>query len=222
MTVGITSRQLGFTLMEVLLATALLGIMMVLLTGSLRIGATSWEAGEERLAKASRLFIVESFLRRHIGTLLPVTSVNSQGEMEPSFRGTADMLSYVAPLPDQLEGGGLYRFQLYVSGQDEHRALRIAIIPYSSGPSQNQGQSLSEPKPVDDLALVEPLEHVKFAYFGPVNDAANPSPTGMPVGKWVQEWREYQLPTLIRIEIAREGEDPWPELLIAPKSLMLR
>ena len=55
----------GFTLIEVLLATTLLGIMMLLLTGSLRIGADSWEAGEERMAKASRLFIVESFLRRH-------------------------------------------------------------------------------------------------------------------------------------------------------------
>lgn len=220
MTARFQLRQLGFTLMEVLLATALLGIMMLLLTGSLRIGATSWEAGEERMAKASRLFIVESFLRRHIGTLLPVTSVNSQGEMEPSFRGTPDMLSYVAPLPDQLEGGGLYRFQLYVAGQNENRALRIAIIPYSSGPSQ--GQTLSDPKPVDDLALVEPLVNVKFDYFGPVNDAGNPSPTGAPAGKWVKEWREYQLPTLIRIEIEREGEDPWPELLIAPKSLMLR
>lgn len=222
MDLGITLRQQGFTLMEVLLATALLGIMMLLLTGSLRIGATNWEAGEERLAKASRLFIVESFLRRHIGSLLPVTSVNSQGEMEPSFRGTPEMLSYVAPLPDQLEGGGLYRFQLYVAGQDETRALRIAIIPYSSGPSQNQGQNLNDAKPIDDLALVEPLGKVKFAYFGPVTDASNPSPTGAPVGKWVQEWREYQLPTLIRIEIEREGEEPWPELLIAPKSLMLR
>jgi general secretion pathway protein J len=218
MATGWPSRQLGFTLIEVLLATVLLGIMMLLLTGSLRIGADSWEAGEERMEKASRLFIVESFLRRHIASLVPVSGVNSKGEMEPSFRGAADTLSYVAPLPDQLEGGGLYRFDLYVEGKDETKSLRVSIVPYESSPGQNK----SPPKPIDDLALVEELTKVRFAYFGPVNDGGNPSPTGLPVGKWMQEWREYQLPTLIRIEIEREGEDPWPTVMIAPKTLMLR
>ena len=54
----------GFTLIEVLIGTALLGMMMLVLTGSLRIGAESWEAGEERMVKASRLYVVEGFLSR--------------------------------------------------------------------------------------------------------------------------------------------------------------
>lgn len=204
--------------MEVLLATVLLGIMMLLLTGSLRIGADSWEAGEARMAQASRLYIVESFLRRHIASLLPVSGINSKGEMEPSFRGTANTLSYVAPLPDQLEGGGLYRFDLYVAGQGEAKALRVSITPYQSAPDQNK----SQPKPIDDLALVEQLTKARFTYYGPEQDSASPLPSNGPKGKWVQEWREYQLPTLIRIDLEREGEDPWPTVLIAPKTLMLR
>ena len=213
-----TIRQAGFTLIEVRIASVLLGMMMLLLTGSLRISADSWEAGEDRLNKASRLFIVESFLRRHIASLLPVSGVNSNGEMEPSFRGTAETLSYVAPLPDQLEGGGLYRFDLYVAGQDENKALRVSIVPYQSSPDAHK----KAPKPIDDIALVEQLNHVEFEYFGPVTEDGNMPRPGPQPGKWVKQWREYQLPTLIRIDIERAGEDPWPSVLIAPKTLMLR
>lgn len=210
--------QQGFTLMEVLLATALLGIMMLLLTGSLRIGADSWEAGEERMAKASRLFIVESFLRRHIASLLPVSGVNKNGEMEPAFRGTATSLDYVASLPDQLEGGGLYRFKLYVAGQDDQRALRVSIVPYQSDPNQSK----AEPKPIDDLAIVEPVKNITFSYYGPETTGGNVPPPNGPRGKWTDTWKEYQLPTLIRIDIEPEDEDPWPTVLIAPRTLMLR
>lgn len=211
----------GFTLVEVLLATALLGIMMLLLTGSLRIGADSWEAGEERLAKASRLFIVESFLRKHIASLLPVSGVNKNGEMEPAFRGSPTTLNYVAPLPDQLEGGGLYRFKLYVAGENDNLALRVLIVPYVSDPNQS---SKAEPQPLDDLAIVEQVQSVKFAYYGPdpaSNSRAAPV-GGAPAGKWTENWSDYQLPSLIRIDIEREGEDPWPTVIIAPKTLMLR
>ncbi len=218
MSKNIRRSENGFTLIEVLLATTLLGIMMLLLTGSLRIGADSWEAGEERMAKASRLFIVESFLRRHIASLVPVSGVNSSGEMEPSFRGTANTLSYVAPLPDQLEGGGLYRFDLYLKEQDETKELRVSIVPYQSSPDAHK----SQPKPIDDMAIVEQISDLKFAYYGPVMENGNLPPPDGQSGKWMNAWREYQLPTLIRIDIEREGEDPWPTLIIAPKTLMLR
>ena len=214
-----THDQEGFTLIEVLIATTLLGIMMLILTGSLRIGADSWEAGEEKLTKASRMFIVESFLRRHIGTLVPVSSFNSSGEMEPSFRGTETRLSYVAPLPDQLEGGGLFRFDVYLADKDGKKALRVSIVPHQSS---NNDKQKTEPEPIDNIAIVEDVVNVKFAYFGTTADDDDQSAFGVPKGKWMNQWHEYQLPKLIRIDIEREGEDPWPRLLIAPKTLMLR
>jgi len=208
----------GFTLIEVLIATVLLGMMMLMLTGSLRIGADSWEAGEERLNQASRMFIVESFLRRHIGGLMPVSAVSSNGEMEPAFRGTGNSLSYVAPLPDQLEGGGLYRFKVYVTGQDETKALRVSITPYRSTPETQK----TEPEPIDDIAIVDPVREVKFGYYGPSENEADNNQNGVPKGKWVESWRDYQLPTMIRIDIDPVGEEPWPSLVLAPRTLMLR
>ncbi len=206
--------QRGFTLMEVLIASVLLGLMMLVLTGSLRVGADSWEGGEERLIRASRLYTVGHFLRQHIANQVPVSGVDEKGEMEASFHGTETTLSYIAPLPDQLEGGGLYRFKLYTRGEEDQRELRISIVPFQSAPDKNR----TPPEPLDDLAIIDQVKNVRFAYFG----ASEDSPPSERSGKWWKEWRNYQLPTLIRINIERDGEDPWPTLVIAPKTLMLR
>ena len=213
-----TSFDAGFTLIEILIGTALLGMMMLVLTGSLRIGAESWEAGEERMVKASRLYVVEGFLSRHIGSLLPISGINGRGEMEPALVGTETSLSYIAPLPDQLEGGGLYRFSLSVTGDDDNKSLNVLIVPYQSNP---QGDKAA-PEPFDDLAIIDHIKALKFSYFGPTPEAGSTLASAGQPGTWSKQWHEYQLPTLIRIEIERAGEEPWPTLLIAPKAQMLR
>jgi general secretion pathway protein J len=213
--------QAGFTLMEVLIGATLLSIMMLLLTGSLRIGAESWDSGEARMARASRLFIVANFLRTHIGSLLPVAGTMKNGQMEPAFRGTRDSLAYVAPLPEQVKAGGLYRYELYVANKGEGRDLRVAILPYSTGPDQGKTQ-----EPIDDLALLENVKEFKLAFLsrGSQNSPLDPSGdqgSNQPA-QWTDEWREFQLPALIRIDIEPEGEPAWPTLFIAPRTLILR
>jgi len=213
-----TPFEQGFTLIEILIGTALLGMMMLILTGSLRIGAESWEAGEDRMAKASRLFVVEGFLSRHIASLLPISGINGRGEMEPALVGTETSLSYIAPLPDQLEGGGLYRFNLSVVGDDDNRSLKVLIVPYQSNPQGDKAAS----EPFDDLAIIDHLKVFKLSYFGTNPGAGNTVGAADQAGTWTNKWQEYQLPTLIRVQIEREGEEPWPTLLIAPKAQMLR
>jgi general secretion pathway protein J len=208
--------QGGFTLLEVLIGTTLLGVMMLLLTGSLRIGAESWDAGEERIARASRMFVVQNFLRNHIGSLLPVAGTARDGRMEPAFRGAPDALEYVAPLPEQVKTGGLYRFQLYVSKNGEHKDLRMTILPYLSGP--DQGKAV---EPIDDLAVLENIKDIKLSYLPRVFPGQNPMFQRQEI-QWTDEWKNNQLPALIRVDIETENEEPWPTLVIAPRTLVLR
>jgi general secretion pathway protein J len=213
--------EAGFTLLEVLIGTTLLAVMMLLLTGSLRIGAESWDTGEARMAKASRLYVVENFLRTHIGSLLPVAGTLKNGQLEPAFRGGRDSLDYVAPLPEQVRAGGLYRFELYVSKNGETRDLRMAIVPYATAPNQ-----ADKVEPLDDLAILEDIKEFKLSYLPHANPGLGFNQLQQPMqnqpAQWIDEWQQPQLPALIRVDIEPEGEAPWPTLFIAPKTLMLR
>lgn len=210
-------RSAGFTLLEVLIGTTLLAIMMLLLTSSLRIGAESWDAGEDRMARASRMFIVANFLRSHIASLLPVGGTVRNGQPQPAFQGDSGELAYVAPLPEQVEAGGLYRFRLYLAEEGEHRDLRVNISPYVTGPQQNE-----PPTALDDLPLLENIKGLRLSYLGPSGPARHYNPIQQQPMQWTDEWHNNQLPALIRIDIEPEGESPWPSLYIAIRTLMLR
>lgn len=212
------SRLGGFTLIEILIGTAILGIMMLILTGSLRIGAQSWEAGEARLERANRQFVIQNFLKRHIATLLPLSAVNAKGEMEPALNGIGNAFSYIAALPDQLEGGGLYRFIVYLTGDEGNQAIRVSITPFQSNPKSEA----PPPQPIDDVVLLDQASHFQVSYFGISQEQNAQTSGGVPQPRWTNMWHDYQLPLMIRIDMGRVGEPSWPVLLIAPKTQVLR
>lgn len=209
-------RETGFTLMEVLIGTTLLGIMVLLLVGSLRIGAQSWDTGEERMQKANRMFIAQNFLRFHVGGLLPVTESSSRGQTSLVFRGANDRLEYVAPMPTQLNLGGLFRFQLYLKKNGDTDDLRLAILPYFA-PSTVPNKRADNPEPVDDLALLENVRGVHW-FFMARPDTGDKTKTP----EWVEEWNDNQLPALIRVEIEPADEPAWPSLVIALRTQAIR
>lgn len=213
----IVERNAGFTLLEVLIGATLLAIMMLLLTSSLRIGAESWDAGEARMAEASRMFVVENFLRSHIGSLLPVGPSQSDGRLLPPLQGGPDDLTYVAPLPEQVKAGGLYRFHLYLAGTGDRKDIRVGIVPYTTGP-----ESKDAPEPLDDLPLLENVKVFRLSYLpkSPQNTVLGPAQSQP--AQWTDTWQNQDLPALIRIDIEPEGKGPWPGLTVAPRTQRLQ
>jgi general secretion pathway protein J len=198
----------GFTLIEVLIATTLLGVMMLLLFGSLRIGITSWDSGEDKMARASRLFLVENFLRNHIGSALPLVEMNEPGGAATSLRGGEDWLEYVSTMPPQVKMGGLYRFRLYVARDGQHSDLKVAMRPYAANPNPSGTAEAAEP--IEDVLLLENLDQIRFAYL-PEN--RQPSQAGNT--EWLPEWQQPRLPMLIQVQIVPKNEQAWPVLVIA-------
>jgi general secretion pathway protein J len=95
--------QAGFTLLEVVIALAIVGALLAIAFGGLRIAQSAWTRGEERAEVHDHARALAGILVRSIAGAFPYR-ISASDAPEPlvQFDGTADSLSFVtttAPLP---------------------------------------------------------------------------------------------------------------------------
>lgn len=192
------TNQRGFTLLEVLISATLIAIMMVLLLGSLRIGAGSWDSGEQRFDQTSQMLVLQSFLRKHLSAAVP-WRLGEADRVGAQFMGTRRSFDYVGFLPFQIKTG-LYRFRLFVDQHGDRKSLKMSVR--SLDVSQQNDK-------IEDLELLPEIDDVRFAYM------AHAMPDTKPV--WLEDWVDDVIPALVSIRVELPGQDPWPAIVIAPR-----
>src|SRR5262245_56778931 len=73
------TRQAGFSLVEVLVALVLLGLLSMALFSSVRFGVTAWQRGGERSDQIHTSMLVQDLLRRLIGQAYPLLLADGTG-----------------------------------------------------------------------------------------------------------------------------------------------
>lgn len=199
-------EQRGFTLLELLLAFALLGIVMLLVGGALRLAARSWDAGEAQVETVGQMRIAENFLRQQLSQLYPWRWKKAQG-MPLAFKGGAESLSYTAPLVARAGQGGISWFHLSLEPSGEtHRLVLRRLVPDSS--------LLAFPDfaEAEKTVLAEEISDLKLRYFGREGRA-----TAVQEPTWRDTWEDPdRLPILIELKVKPRRGLSWPELLVAP------
>ncbi|MDO8845399.1 prepilin-type N-terminal cleavage/methylation domain-containing protein [Methylicorpusculum sp.] len=197
-------RQKGFTLIEIMMAMTLLSLMMVLLFGALRISAQSWEVGEGKVAQVSETAMVYQFFRRHLAIAQPLWHDFSEDEERAfSFRGTAESVQFVSPLPASAARPGLQVFTVYLQQENGNNALKVSIKPFFPSSDEQAWQD-------EDVVILTHVSLFQMSYFE--SDPLSES------GGWQQEWVDREtLPSLIKIRIARDNELYWPDMVIPVK-----
>jgi general secretion pathway protein J len=96
----VTRSQRGFTLLEVLIALAIVGALLVIAFGGMRVALAAWRQGEDRAEAHQHVRGVALLLARTIEGAYPYSG--APGEAPESvllFRGTADRLELVTQSP---------------------------------------------------------------------------------------------------------------------------
>ncbi len=198
------TRARGFSLVEVMLATALLATGIALAFATFANAAKATERAEAMAQRNERLRAVQSFLRRQLeGALpLPFEFVEATGEAT-LFECDGQTLRLVASMPGYLSRGGphLQTFEL-VRGED---GLQL----------QFSHQLLTPDGPLD--AEREPevlLKGIAEAVF----EVRTLGDDGKP-GDWTDDWtRNDQFPRLVRLKLRmRDARSQWPELVASPR-----
>jgi len=195
----------GFTLLELLIAMTLLGFILALLFGGMRLASRSWDAGELRSGYSMHLSLLQGFLRRELSQISPYRW-KKKTDTEMAFTGESGRLRFVAPIAARLEPGGLYMvsLELVKDGENSQLVMRRAI-PYSDS---GDFTALDN---AEKVVLAEQVEALAFSYYGPESKDAE--------ARWSDKWANPTLlPGLIRIRIKFSNARSWPDLVVVPQT----
>lgn len=191
----------GFTLIEMLVALTLIGLLSAGLFAGLRFGARAWEAGGERISATNDIEAARGFLRRRLAQIKPL-SMRTDGRPAPVFDGRAESLRFAASWPVHLGHGGVFVFDLRAAGGDPP-ALSLDWALYRSDGPVIVAEGRERPR-----RIFQGAETVRFRYFGqrPGTDEA----------RWHDDWFESdRLPSLIEIDVTGGKLDAWPPIRVA-------
>jgi general secretion pathway protein J len=210
----------GFTLIEVLIAMTLLSVMVVLLFGSLKICAQSWEMGEKKIAEVNEVAVVYNFFQQHLSAAKPLkddfakdeSSLQNgftEEESKLSFQGDAQSLQFISVFPASAGRAGLQLFSLAVqdegprSGSDDGAEIKVTLTPFFPVAEGEEWQK-------EEAVLIKHVSHFALSYFGPDQETGE--------SQWRDEWlNKNALPRLVKIQIEREDEVYWPDMVIELK-----
>jgi general secretion pathway protein J len=196
--------QRGFTLIEVLLATALLAAGLALAFATLRAATATATRGEAMAQRNERIRAAESFLRARLSSARAVVfDVDRESGLARRFRGDGERIEFVADLPDYLGRGGpcLHRVQVERAPDGTLRML-VSFHVVQGGAVV---ESDTDPPPE---VLADRLRSVQVRYRGLKPDGH--------AGEWLPRWDAADaMPLQVELRIRDADGIEWPPLLVA-------
>ena len=179
----------GFTLLEVLVALVVIGLVVVGLTQGIHFGLLAWNT-EARVTDRSNGFSAVDTLLRHI---VETADPGDAADAAP-FLGSPAQVECITVLPGA--GPGLSQVLLQVDA--DHR-LVIRWRPYV------HGIRLKPPVPLTETRVISGVSRLELSFWR----------SG---GGWVNTWQSPDLPTLVRFRLvfAAGQERHWPDIIAAP------
>ena len=221
----------GVTLMELLIAVALLSLLSAGLLFALRIGLNAYSKTQTRLMDNRRVAGAQRILEQELEGLVPVVTqcgagAEGGGTRAAFFQGEPDTMRLVSTF--SLQGawrGQPQILEVFVIPGAEGRGVRLVVneIPYQGpraagksclGPHKFFAASAGE----KSFVLADKLDFCRFTYL------EQPPDTNAPL-HWVPRFGGDDWPRAVRIEMAPLDPDPsrvQPITVVAPIHILRR
>ena len=185
----------GFTLLEVLVALVVLGLVITGLGQGLRFGLDATVRQERQSIERGDLDAVDRLLRRL------VTQIDPGTERDPALlAGTPAALAFTTDL-------GAAASALSTSRANVRLAVEASQLVLRWQPAIHAVRLTPPPQP-EQAVLLDGIQRIDLAYFGSVGSTP---PT------WNTTWQERTPPLLIRIRLVfPQPTRHWPDIIAAP------
>ncbi|XKY23698.1 prepilin-type N-terminal cleavage/methylation domain-containing protein [Pseudomonas sp. JZ134] len=189
----------GFTLLEVLLAISLLGILLALIGSALISANRTLARSEQYSARLDELRSTQNFLRRELQQALPLSIQRTPTGQGMVFIGEPQEMRFIATLPSHL-GGGIHIQTLRLAGDSRDQWLQV---DFAKIVGNNRTESWGDPQ-----RLLRQVRNLRFSYSG-LDQNGRPT-------DWLPRWPWPQhLPQRVRVDLTADGPIAWPPLQVA-------
>lgn len=197
------TKHAGFSLIEVLLAVTLLGIIMALAYGGLRTVIKSTDRADELIQEQTHLRATQQFLHRQLARALPLNYFVDDSDQFYVFEGDGERLQFVAPMPGYLGAGGPQVQELALERTHNGYELlfkHVPLLSYEDGILRD----------VEPITLLRGLADGEFLYIGLDREGR--------LSEWENEWEETdEIPVAVSMDLsfAEDSLISWPILNVS-------
>lgn len=187
----------GFTLLEVLVALVVFGMLLAMLAQGLQVGLRGWAVAQGIGAGTPTLESVDLALRGLLGRALPADPLT----YDRAFIGTPTAMAFTTTMPEQ--SGASVPLEADVTLRVEGPRLVLRWRPHHA-------RWIAIPPPPATELLVDGVIGLQVAYFQPTRDGRG--------GRWLTSWSSNpDPPRLVRIRLVFAPNDRrhWPDIVAA-------
>jgi general secretion pathway protein J len=185
-------RDAGFTLLEMLVALVVFGLVMAGLAQTFRFGLSVWSSGPRRIAGPEDMAALDAALTRMITQAIP-----------GSLNGGADRLAFTTALPAGAGLPGALADAALLAEPDGTLVLRYTPHP--------AGIPLTRQPPPRIAVLAHGITAFSVTYL--IAPAAGQPGAAL---SWANTWSGTGLPLLVRLHVQSDAQPGWPDLIAAP------
>jgi prepilin-type N-terminal cleavage/methylation domain-containing protein len=191
-------HQAGFTLLEMLVALCVLGLLSAAISRGLDVAVFSFIRAQHDTLSAKRQRDAGRLLRDLIGGAAPEFAAAGVEDRRITFEGTADSVRFITRRPARLGTPVMIAAHLFLSGDNKLMVGWRLDLPRADGAGA---------LPDSETVVADHVGAVRFAYAGSAG--------------WQKDFAgETALPW--QVSIAIQDDDPshraWPTLVIAPRA----
>lgn len=194
-----SDRSRGFTLVELVISLTIIGLILVIIFGALRIGVRAWEKGERDVESQQRRRVVLDLVKRQLASTYPY-EVKKGNQMSFFFKGENKSVAFVSNIhlmPGDVSGMVYVKYVIMPDpGKDKERLLFYENDMALSDLVVNETDEIDLDSFLD---LMPDAKGIEFEYLK-MSD-------GVETSEWQETWdreEEKGLPAAVRMILKEE------------------
>lgn len=191
----------GFTLIEVIVTLTILGFIILMVSGTFRLGLSAWEKGDSIKEDYQKIRMISQLLSRQIKSAVPYKMKTEKAEGDYlAFEGKPHSLRFVSAVAMKAKRPEGFVYVVYQFKDEGEKKGRLVLYEQRA---LNRNFFEDDLKEDSALTFFEGVSQVRFEYYREANQEKNQTE------EWIEEWNakeEKELPKALRMTVTYWNE----------------